>query len=87
MAKIIVEDVYIILYSNEFIDFPRKRERLMKRTLSAQFDIHSVMVYKGQLIRDTRQNWATGHGTTSTPTPKIKGQACPWHQRATMQYC
>ena len=37
------------------------------------------MVYKGQLIRDTRQNWAMGHGTTSTHTPKIKGQAGSLH--------
>ena len=45
------------------------------------------MVYKGQFIRDTRQNRAMGHGTLSTATPKIKGQACSWHQRATRQYC
>ena len=30
------------------------------------------MVYKGQLIRDTRQYWDMGHGTTSASTPELR---------------
>ena len=41
------------------------------------------MVYKGQLIRDTRQYWDMGHGTTSASTPRTKGQAYSWHHRDT----
>ena len=47
--------------------------------------VHSVMVYKGQLIRDTRQNLAMGHGTTSTTTPRTMGQAYSWHHWDTRQ--
>ena len=39
--------------------------------------IHSVLVYMGQPKWDTRQKLGMGHGTMSTGSQKIKGQAWP----------